>query len=169
MYSFKSSHMVVTLAAILFSTFAQPVSANDLSPSLTEEFIQETLISEPDETLKLSECTDETYIRCTYVWGKPHKKDDARLKAGYKPEGKVLMIIVSQARSAANFEPVISGYTDPEPIDNLGIAAVWSQRRHQLSLITETFLIMHVNIETFGNENLKPIALKVANHLLARE
>jgi len=164
-----SNHIFGTVATIACLTFAQPVTANDFSPSVTEDIIRETFVFEADETLKFYECTDEAFLKCTYVWGSPHGKDEARINAGHFPKGKKLMIIFAQGNRLEDFGRVTSGYSDAEPIDNLGIIAVWTPRRHQLSLMTETFLIIHVNIEDGGNDNLKMAAIEIANHVLSQE
>ncbi|MEY8117811.1 hypothetical protein AB9F26_06000 [Falsihalocynthiibacter sp. BN13B15] len=169
MYFSASNFRLTALTAIISLTLAQPVIAKDLSPSLTEEFIRETMAFEPDEALKFAECADKPHPRCTYVWGSPHKKDEVRINAGLAPEGKKLMIIFAQGASAKNFDQVTAVYSDAEPIENLGIAAVWSPRRHQISLMTETFLIMHVNIEDAGNDSLKTVAVDIANHILVAQ
>ncbi len=76
------------------------------------------------------------------------------------------MIIYAQARSPSDFQRVLSSYSDAEEIDGLGEQAIWSQKRKQLSLITDEYLIVHVNIDEKGGKDLKAKALAIARHLL---
>lgn len=153
--------------AALFTASIRPVSAQDVPALIPEDTLRSVFNFEEGAILKLSSCKEDTFLTCTYVWGKPSDKDAARANAGLKPEGATLMLIFAKAQSPNDFDRVLTSYSDAEDLQDLGIRSVWSPRRQQLSLITAENLIVHVNISDETNENLKGAAIEIANHILA--
>jgi hypothetical protein len=157
---------LVTTAIIAFAT---PILAQGLQEPLSEETLREFFVFADDASLKYVDCNENHFPTCTYVWGAPHSKDSARIQLGFKPEGNTLMTVLAQAGSLAHFDRVEASYTDAQTVDSVGVKAVWSPKRHQLSLIRDDFLIMHVNIVDASNPNPKDVAIMIAEVLLARE
>jgi hypothetical protein len=165
----KSQSIFGAVFATACLALLQPAAAEDVVTQITESQLREVFVFDPDDRLKHSECADKTYPTCTYVWGRPSKKDATRISMGLAPNGNQLKIIYAQGRSARDFERSISVYSDAEPTDNLGIASVWSAQRQQLSFVTGTFLIVHVNVQDDGNDHLKETAMGIAKFILANE
>lgn len=151
---------------LLLILFLQPVFANDYTDYISEEYLRSQFTFAPSEKLKYAECKKNSYPTCTYIWGAPHKKDEARVKYGLAPEGNKLMIVYAQARSKKDFERVLSTYKDAEKIEGLATEAVWSNKRHQLSMITEKNLIIHINIEDRSTTDVKGKSISIAEYIL---
>ena len=76
------------------------------------------------------------------------------------------MTIFAQARNIQEFDRVLSSYKDAVPVEGLGVTAVWSDMRKQLSLITEDSLVIHVNVDIWMLEDPRTTAEQVAAFLL---
>lgn len=155
------------LGIVVLTTLATPVFAQDYSVPLSEQDLRSLVPFSADAKLKLTECGKKTYPTCTYIWGLPDSDDEARIKLGGMPAGDKLLTIFAQARSPQDFSRVLGSYKDAVPVDGLGVTAVWSGRRNQLSLITDENLIIHVNVQIWKLDDPKPTALQVAAFLLA--
>jgi len=151
---------------LLLIFFLQPVFANEYTDYISEEYLRSQFTFAPGEKLKYAECKKNSYPTCTYIWGAPHKKDEARVKYGLAPEGNKLMIVYAQARSKKDFERVLSTYKDAEKVEGLATEAVWSNKRHKLSLITEDHLIIHINIDDKSTADVKGKSISIAEYIL---
>ena len=166
MKNLNSTPFVSLQLFLLLILFLQPVFANDYTDYISEEYLRSQFTFAPGEKLKYAECKKNSYPTCTYIWGAPHKKDEARVKYGLAPEGNKLMIVYAQARSKKDFERVLSTYKDAEKIEGLATEAVWSNKRHQLSMITEKNLIIHINIEDRSTTDVKGKSISIAEYIL---
>lgn len=165
----KNSMSFVLLQTFLFFVLVQqPVFAADYSGNITEQYLRSQFSFETGDKLKFSECKKKSYPTCTYIWGAAHKKDEARLKYGLAPEGNKLMIVYAQARSKKDFERVLATYKDAVKIDGLAAEAVWSKKRGQLSMITDSNLIVHVNVRDKGTSDRKNKSITIAQDLLKK-
>lgn len=169
MNRFSSCSMKRIILTILFAFSIHPVSAQEKPALIPEETLRKVLAFEEGATLKLAACQEKSHPTCTYVWGGPSEKDLARTNAGLKPEGSSLTTIFVKARKPSDFDRVLATYSDTEDLQGLGVRSVWSPGRHQLSLITEDNLIVHVNISDKNNENSKTAATEIAKHILAAD
>jgi hypothetical protein len=141
------------------------VFAADYSDKISEEYLRSQFTFETEDNLKYSECQKKSYPTCTYVWGPVSDKDKNRTKAGLAPEGNKLQVIYAQARRVEDFQRVLGTYSDAKEIDDVGVDAVWSDKRHQLSLITDENLIIHVNIDVVGVNDPEEKAVSIAKHV----
>ena len=153
---------------LLLILFQQPVFANNYADNISEEYLRSQFTFKTGDKLKYSKCEKKSYPTCTYIWGAPHKKDEARVKYGLAPEGNKLMIVYAQARSKKNFERVLATYKDAVKIDGLAAEAVWSKKRGQLSMITDSNLIVHVNVRDTGTSDRKNKSTTIAQDLLKK-
>ena len=151
---------------LLMFFFQLPVFAADYSDNISEEYLRSQFTFAPGDKLKYAECKKKSHPTCTYIWGAEHKKDAARLKAGVAPKGNKLQIIYAQAGSKKDFERVLSSYKDAEKVEGLATEAVWSNKRRQLSLITDDNLIMHINIDDISTDDVKAKSISIAQHIL---
>jgi hypothetical protein len=145
------------------------VFAADYSGNITEEYLRSQFTFKTGDKLKYSECETGSSPICTYIWGPVSDKDDYRTKAGLPPEGKKLLVIYAQAIRVENFQRVVATYSDAKIIDAVGVEAVWSDKRQQLSLITDKNLIIHVNIDVEGVNNPETKAVSIAKHVIERQ
>ena len=60
----------------------------------------------------------------------------------------------------------MSSYKDAVKVEGLAAEAVWSQKRQQLSLISEDNLIMHINIDDKSTDDVKAKSISIAQHIL---
>ncbi len=159
---------LVTISRVfLLLTLVNPaVYAADYSGLVSEKFLRIQFTFQDGDTLKYSECKKKSYPTCTYVWGVTQAKDKTRLKYGLAPDGNKLQIVYAQAKSQKDFQRVLSQYKDAEKVDAVGAEAAWSAKRRQLSFITESKLIVHINIDEKGGNNLKEKAIGVAEKIL---
>jgi hypothetical protein len=141
------------------------IFAADYSDNISEEYLRSQFTFETEDNLKYSECQKKSYPTCTYVWGPVSDKDKNRTKAGLAPEGNKLQVIYAQARRVEDFQRVLGTYSDAKEIDDVGVDAVWSDKRHQLSLITDENLIIHVNIDVDGVNDPEEKAVSIAKHV----
>ena len=166
-YSYPTS--IYGLAGLfLLILISQSAYAADYSNNISEEYLRSQFTFKAGDTLKYSECEKKSYPSCTYVWGPPHKKDEARIKYGLAPEGNKLMIVYAQARSKKDFERVLGSYKDAVKIDGLAAEAVWSKKRGQLSMITDGNLIVHVNVKDIVSSDSKNKSITIAQDLLKK-
>ncbi len=163
MIGFCAKHLGIALLA----TVATPLFAQDYSAPMSEKDLRSLVPFSANADLKLAECGKKSYPTCTYIWGLPDSDDEARIKLGGKPAGDKLLTIFAQARRPQDFDRVLGSYKDAVPVDNLGVTAVWSDMRNQLSLITGDNLVIHVNVQIRDLADPKPTALQVAAFLLA--
>lgn len=155
-------------AFLLLFLIHQTVFAAEHSDNISEEYLRSQFTFGANEILKFSECKKKSYPTCTYVWGTDSKKDAYRVKAGLAPEGNKLQIIYAQASSAKDFQRVLATYSDAEKIEGVGLEAIWSNSRKQLSFITDMYLVVHVNINVKGEDNPKEKAISIAKDLLEK-
>jgi hypothetical protein len=153
---------------LLLILMFQPAYAEDYSGNISEEYLRSQFTFEAGDKLKFTECKKQSYPTCTYIWGAAHKKDEARLKYGLAPEGNKLMIVYAQARSKKDFERVLATYKDAVKVDGLAAEAVWSKKRGQLSMITDSNLVVHVNVRDKGTSDRKEKSISIANDLLKK-
>lgn len=160
----SSSFRKFALASLLL--ICVPVNAGDYSNYITEDYLRSQFSFGDGDTLKYSQCEKNSYPTCTYIWGPEFEKDAARINAGLPPEGNKLRIVHAQAASIKDFERVLSTYSDAEPVAGIGETAVWSDKRKQLSFITETNLIVHIYIEDMQVEDPEAKAASIASDLI---
>lgn len=151
---------------MLFFAFIQPVYSQDYSKIITEKYLRTQFVFTDNEKLKYSQCEKNSYFTCTYIWGTKSKKDAQRLKYKLKPGGDRLQITYAQAKNSKNFQAVLASYSDAEKVDGIAEEAVWSNKRSQLSFITDDRLIVHIHIADNGSVNQRENAISVANHIL---
>lgn len=166
MIRIKYISIISIKAFLLLILIQQPTFAADYSDNISEDYLRSQFTFAAGDKLKYAECKKKSYPTCTYVWGAEHKKDAARLKAGVAPKGSKLQIVYAQANSKKDFERVLSSYKDAEKVEGLAAEAVWSQKRHQLSMITEVNLIMHINIDDKSTVDAKAKSISIAQHIL---
>jgi hypothetical protein len=162
----KSVRKLILASALFF--LIQPAVADKYIDLIDEEYLRIQFTIDDGEKLKYKKCEEKTYPTCTYIWGKESKKDASRLKHGLAPKGDKLQLIYAQASSEKDFQHVAASYKDAEKIDGLGVEAVWSAARKQLSMITDTNLIVHINIEQAGSGTPKDQFVSIANNLLKK-
>ncbi len=141
---------------------------SDYSKIISEEYLRSQFTFQAGDTLKYSKCKKESYPMCTYIWGPPHTKDDSRLKSNLAPEGNMLMIVYAQASSKKGFERVLASYKDAVIVESLASEAVWSKKRGQLSLITDSNLIVHISVRDKGTSDRKQKSISIARDLLKK-
>jgi hypothetical protein len=161
--TFIPCHWLPALSLILVS---QSVFAADYSGYISEEYLRSQFTFKAGDSLKYSQCEKKSHPTCTYIWGPDYEKDAARVKAGLPPEGNKLQIVYAQGRSQKNFERVLNTYSDAEVLAGIGEEAVWSEKRHQLSFITDENLIVHINIDVKDGQDSKEDAVAIAGDLL---
>ncbi|WP_295512527.1 hypothetical protein [uncultured Sulfitobacter sp.] len=157
-------------AKTCFATFlflGSPLVADEIPMPMSEADLRTLVPFGAEASLKYAECEKKSYPTCTYIWGVPDSADALRVQMGGKPDGDRLMTIFAQAKSAQDFDRVLSTYKDAVPLEYLGVAAVWSEARDQLSLITDDYMVIHVNVEIPELEDTKAVATQVAAYLLA--
>lgn len=156
----------VILPVIFFFLSASPIIASEYEAIITESYIKNEFHFQDGELLKYSKCEDKSNLSCRYIWGVESKKDAKRAQMGLAPDGNQLSIIYAKAKQENDFERVLSVYTDAVDIDDLGVKAVWSDKRKQFSMITKSNLIVHIHMEIKGMSNTKDKAMSVARHIL---
>ena len=159
-----------SLQLLLLMVFFQlPVFAADYSDNISEEYLRSQFTFAAGDKLKYAECTKKSHPTCTYIWGAEHKKDAARLNAGVAPKGNKLQIVYAQARSKKDFDRVLGTYKDTKKVEGIGAEAVWSEKRKQLSLITEKNLIVHIHIDEKGGDAPEEKAISIAKDLFGNQ
>lgn len=152
--------------AVLLS-LGSPLAAEESFTAMSDADLRSLVPFGAETYLKYAECQTKTFPTCTYIWGLADSSDAARVAMGGKPDGDKLMTVFAQATGAKDFDRVLSGYKDAVPVENLGAAAVWSEARDQLSLITDDNLIIHVHVQIMNPDDTKTRAMQVATFLLA--
>jgi len=148
---------------------ASPIIAAEHEEIITESYVKNEFNFQDGELFKYSKCENKSYLTCKYIWGVESQKDAKRVQMGLPPEGNQLSVIYSRAKQKKDFSRVLSSYTDAVDIDGLGVKAVWSDKRQQLSMITKSNLIVHIHIEIKGmSSNHKDKAMSVAQHILTQ-
>ncbi len=145
-----------------------PTVASEYDKIITESYVKNEFVFQDAERFKYSKCRKNSYPTCKYVWGVESKKDTTRVKMGLPPDGNSLTIVYAQAKQEKNFSRVVGSYSDAVDIDGLGVKAIWSDKRRQLSMITKSHLIIHIRLEVKGVINLKDKAMNVALHILSQ-
>ena len=161
---FTSFFSLQLLLLLIF--FQLPVLASDYSDNISEEYLRSQFTFAAADKLKYAECKKKSYPTCTYIWGAADKKDEARLKAGLAPKGNKLQVVYAQARSKKDFERVLATYKDAEKVEGLASEAVWSNKRHQISMITDNNLIIHDKLEDISIADIKGKSISIAQYLL---
>lgn len=159
----RAKRRILALASIVM--FCPPATAEDYPDYINEEYLRSKFSFGDNDSLKYSRCEQKSQLVCTYVWGPESNKDSARIKAGVAPAGDKLQLIYAQGTSGKDFERVVASYSDAQPVADIGNNAVWSDKRSQLSFITETNLIVHVYIEQEKAEDTESKAIAIANDL----
>ncbi len=161
----KTKFIQVMIACCVTILTNAPLFASDYSSGISEAFLRTEFVFKVDEKLKYSQCEEKRKTTCSYVWGIESSKDAARIKAGLAPKGHKLLVIYVQAKGDKDFQRVIGSYSDAVAVEELGERAVWSEKRKQISLMTEKNLIVHVNLSA-ANINSKEKANAVAKEVL---
>ena len=159
-------NLLKKLGILVLVSLGAPLAAQDAFTAMSETELRSLVPIPADAALKLSECEKKSYPTCTYVWGYPDEDDAMRIELGGSPSGDKLMTIFAQARNIQEFDRVLSSYRDAVPVEGLGVTAVWSDMRKQLSLITEDSLVIHVNVDIWMLEDPRTTAEQVAAFLL---
>ena len=156
------------LSALVLILISQSVFAVDYSENISEEYLRSQFTFGAGDSLKYSQCEKKSYPTCSYIWGPDSKKDAARVSAGLAPEGNKLQIVYAQGASQKDFQRVLSTYSDAETLAGIGEEAVWSQRRNQLSFITDKHLIVHIHMDKTDGQGSKENAIAIAGDLLEK-
>lgn len=166
MLRIKYISIISIKAFLLLILIQQPTFAADYSDNISEDFLRSQFTFAAGDKLKYAECKNKSHPTCTYIWGAENKKDEARLKAGLAPKGNKLQIVYARASAKKDFQRVLSSYKDAVKVEGLAAEAVWSQKRQQLSLISEDNLIMHINIDDKSTDDVKAKSISIAQHIL---
>lgn len=93
---------------------------------------------------------DKTYPSCTYIWVTQAKRT---MKMGahtaqVQGEGRVSLTVAPVRAPEADWQRVLSSYRiePPVAVDGIGDKAVWSDQRHQLSVLVPNW-VLHVAVE----------------------
>lgn len=164
---FSKITAAIWLAGLL--SIAAPAIAESESKLIPEDDLRTLVPFGNDDILKLAECEKKSYPTCTYVWGIFDSDDETRIKMGGRPDGEKLLTVFAQARRIEDFERVVSVTPDAQPVEDVGIIAIWSANRRQLSLMTEDFLVIHVNVDARSIDDPKSSALQIADYLIEQE
>ncbi len=166
MLSIKSYRLVKFIPSFLLVLMASPLFAQDYPAAFSNDTLQAIFHFGETDEVKLAECDGEARHTCTYVWGPPSSMDATRINAGLPPAGNKLLVVFAQANGPEDFDRVRAVYSDAEELTSLGVTAVWSPVRKQLSLITTGNLVIHINVEASGAEDQKATAQLLAEHIL---
>lgn len=152
---------------VTFLFLGSPLAADESATAMPEPDLRTLVPFGPDALLKYAGCEEKAYPTCTYIWGLPDSDDAMRVQLGGKPDGDKLITTFAQANQAQDFDRVLSSYKDAVPVEDLGVLAVWSEARAQLSLMTNDNLIIHVHVQISNEGEIKAVAKQVATYLLA--
>ncbi len=113
----------------------------------------------------------QPYPSCTYLWvtATPSKVAMAGQVVEVPGEGRVTLTIAPIHAPESDWQRVLSSYrtVPPVAVDGIGDKAVWSDQRHQLSVLVPHW-VLHVAVEdndTAGSGREKAVA--VARDILA--
>ncbi len=165
-FMLKSSGRLCFVALL---TFGSPAISQGEQVPMSEFDLRALVPFGADDILKYAACEVNSYPNCTYVWGVFDSDDELRVKLGGKPDGDKLLTVFAQAHSSQDFDRVLAVTPDAQPVEGLGIKAVWSERRHQLSLMSEDFMAIHVNIDALSITDPRTTAIQIATFLLGEE
>lgn len=133
---------------------------------MPEDELRSSFVFGPDDGLKYAECDGKHAFTCTYIWGAPDEDDALRIEMGGKPDGKKLLLIADRVARPSDFERVLAVYKDAVPVEGLGIKAVWSRTRGQLSMLTSDNMVIHVNTDMTESDDKEAAAVTIANLVL---
>ena len=156
--------VMFSISACADGNKGEPINSDIFS----EDYLRSEFTFMAGDELKYAECKKKTFPTCTYVWGATSDKDVALIKAGLTPKGNKLTVIYAQAGSSKDFQRVLATYSDAETVNGLGEEAVWSNKRKQLSLMTDNYLIVHVNIRAKGVDDLREKTIVIAKKVLEK-
>ena len=162
----KHLSLLKIIPALVCVFLAPPLLAKGFPAAFSQDTLQEITHFEDGDEVKFSECKGEKRHTCTYVWGQPSSQDAARINAGLAPAGKKLLLVFAQATKPEDFDRVRAIYNDAEDVASLGVTAVWSPVRKQLSLITADNIIVHINVESSMSKAPRTTARLIAEHIL---
>jgi len=154
---FKSAFTALALGLLPFTAQAQ-----DFSTLVNEDFLRETFPFAEGDSLKYAECEVKTVFTCTYIWGAASDRDATLASLGRPPSGNKVMLMYAETGGIAVWPRIANSYSDGEEIAGLGQAAIWSAQRGQLSFMSPSNVLVHVNVGDYGKEE----ALATAAHLL---
>jgi len=145
---------------------ASSIVAAEYEKIITESYVKNEFNFQDGELFKYSKCENKSNLSCKYIWGVESKKDAKRAQMGLPPDGNLLAVIYVKAKQEKDYSRILATYTDASDIDDLGVKAVWSDKRKQLSMITKSNLIVHIHMEIKGMRSTKNKAMSVAQHIL---
>ena len=153
--------LLMKTTAIILALGLGPALADDpLISALSEDDLRGLVAFGPDDQLKLAECDEKRLQTCAHIWGPPDADDATRIAIGGKPSGQRITLVAVASARPADFDRVLSSYSDAVPIEGFGPQAVWSAERAQISVRTEAGLILHVNVADVPSDD--PLALSRA-------
>lgn len=158
----------VFFLVLIFFLNAGTIFAAKYEQIITKNYVKKEFIFQDGELFKYSKCEKKSTLSCKYIWGVESKKDAKRAQLGLPPDGNRLSVIYAKAKQEKDFLRVLGSYTDAVDVDGLGVKAVWSDKRQQLSLITKSNLIVHIHMDIKGLSNPKDKAMSVAQHILTQ-
>ena len=161
----KTSNLKLSFIFLLLSTIHFS-HAKEYDKLIDEEYLRSEFTFGKHETIKFMDCKKKTYPTCNYIWGSPSKSDATRIKFGMTPEGKKVTVIYVQATKQADFDRSIAVYRDAVEVDSIGARSVWSASRAQLSVMTESNLIIHVHLEAIQDGKVNEHAINIAKYIL---
>ena len=111
------------------------------------------------------------YPSCTYLWvsATPNKLNMAGQVIEVPGEGRVTITVAPTQVPDSDWERVLSSYraAPPEAVDGIGDKAVWSDQRHQLSVLAPASII-HVAVEDNDTPDTgREQAVAIAREVLA--
>jgi hypothetical protein len=114
---------------------------------------------------------DKTYPSCTYRWvsATPRKAMMAGQEVEIGGEGRVTITIAPIRAPESDWQRVLSSYRiePPVAVDGIGDKAVWSDQRHQLSVLVPGW-VAHVAVEDDDSPGTgREQAVAVARDVLA--
>lgn len=138
-----------------------------------------TLLSEATLRSKFPNAPTEMEIRvranpypsCTYLWtsATPNKISMAGQVVEVPGEGRVTITVAPVRAPESDWQRVLSSYrtVPPVSVDGIGDKAVWSDQRHQLSVLVPGF-VAHVAVEDDDNPGSgREQAIALARDVLA--
>ncbi len=111
------------------------------------------------------------YSSCTYLWtsATPNKVTMAGQTVDVPGEGRVTITVAPVRAPEPDWQRVLSSYRSAPPVavDGIGDKAVWSDQRHQLSVLVPGF-VAHVAVEDDDNPGSgREQAISLARDVLA--